>query len=439
MPTARARAASLLPFLLLVALVLTVLTALPAAPSRAADSASLAKSASASTPAAVTAAASSATPDAAHPYTDPVWFPLRNPSHVGCVVNNCPGPYHGYWAIDFGGNVDDPIYAAGGGVFHIGDINNTCPTSGNTSGTWVWIDHGPAGVTIYEHLNRVLAQEGQLVTPATEIGTMGHNGNTYPCHPNYLHMEWRAQRLGGTRMPIPAMSACLSGGAQTFPSALGYGSWNSMPNNKVATPSLTNNCMPASWNTPNRPTINVNRASRAAVVIPSARPGGTDAWKDRIEEYHPSLHAYGLPVYHNHYATTDYTTIGGLTDGHTYRISAAFHNNTGWSAWAPTVIVIPASPPTVPSYRGMSHGTNWATYSWYRSTSAGSSTATYQVARRCYFSGAWHSWVYSTVPGYDISYTWHPIAPRMTCEVTVRAHNSVGWSGFSQRKFVTTS
>jgi len=440
MTTARIRAASLFTLLVLVA---AVLTALPSARSRAAVSES---ASAAAAPAAVTAsaAASSAattasTGDPEHPYSDPIWLPVHNSDMVGCVYNNCAGPYHGYWAIDFGGNLDDPIYAAGGGVFHVGNINNTCPATGNTPGTWVWIDHGPAGVTIYEHLNRVLASEGQLVTPATEIGTMGHNGNTAPCHPNYLHLEWRAERLGGTRMPIPTMSGCVGSTNQSFPSYLDHSTWNSIPNNKVATPALSTGCMPSSWNTPARPTINVNRGSRSAVVIPSARPAGTDAWRDLIEEYHPSLHKFGLPTYHNHYATTSSTTITGLTDGHTYRLSAAFHNATGWSAWAHTVLVIPASVPSVPKYRALTHGSNWAWYAWYRSTSAGTSTATYQVARRCYFSGVWHAWTYAYVPGTNISYEWHPIAPHMTCQVTVRAHNPVGWSGWSTRHYVTTS
>ena len=160
MTTARVRAASLLTLLVLVA---AALTALPSARSRAAvsKSASAAVAAPAVAPAGVAsmAASSAATGDPEHPYTDPIWLPVHAPDRVGCVYSNCAGPYHGYWAIDFGGNLDDPIYAAGGGVFHVGDINNTCPATGNTPGTWVWIDHGAAGVTVYEHLNRVLAAE----------------------------------------------------------------------------------------------------------------------------------------------------------------------------------------------------------------------------------------------------------------------------------------
>jgi hypothetical protein len=45
----------------------------------------------------------------------PAWLPMRVPARVNCVRTNCPGPYHGDWAIDF---IDterstlEPLYAA---------------------------------------------------------------------------------------------------------------------------------------------------------------------------------------------------------------------------------------------------------------------------------------------------------------------------------------
>jgi peptidase M23-like protein len=332
MTTRRLRATALLTGLL-VAIALLV-TALPSAPSRAAAPASTTASAAA-------VLVSAATPDPAHPYSDPVWFPLHGGVKIGCVYSNCPGPYHGYWAIDFGGQLDDPLYAAGAGVFHIGAIDNTCPATGTKPGTWVWIDHGPAGVTSYEHLNRVLATEGQLVTPATEIGTMGHNGNTAPCHAVYTHMEFRAQRLGGTRLPIPTMYGCVGGTKEAFPAAFGYSSWNSVPNMTVTTPNLTTTCMPSVNATPNRPHITVVRGVRSALVTPEARPAGTERWRVRVEMYHPSLHRYGLPTYNDHLPTTPAVRLLNLSSGYTYRISAAFHNGVGWSAWAYSWLVVP--------------------------------------------------------------------------------------------------
>jgi murein DD-endopeptidase MepM/ murein hydrolase activator NlpD len=341
MTTARARAASLTT-LLLVATSLLV-AALPSSPSRAGTGPAVGAVGTVR-PAVVTAAtASSTVGDPAHPYSDPTWFPLHGGVTVGCVYSNCPGPYHGYWAIDFGGQLDDPIYPPGAGVFHIGKIDTTCPKTGNTSGTWVYIDHGPYGVTSFQHLNRVLAKEGQLVTPATLIGTMGRNGNTYPCHAVYTHMEFRSQRVAGTRLPIPTMNACLSGGPQPFPAALGYSSWNSIPNNTVTTPNTSTACMPATWNqTPNQPAFTVIRGPQQLTLYPSARPPGTERWRVRVEMYHPSLRAYGMPAYYDHLPTTATTRLTNLSSGYNYRLSISFHNAYGWSRWAYNRVVAPA-------------------------------------------------------------------------------------------------
>jgi hypothetical protein len=335
MTTARARAASLFALLLLLTLAVTVL---PSGPSHAAAT-------SVARPAA-TATATQATADPAHPYSDPVWFPLRNPAKVGCVYSNCPGPYHGYWAILYAGQLDDPIYPAGAGVFHVGAISPGCPTSatsGSAAGTWVWVDHGPAGVTMYEHLNRVLATEGQLVTPETEIGTMGHSGEAAPCHTNYVHVEWRNQRLGGTRLVIPTLRGCTGSTQTGYPAALGYSSWNSIPNMQVTVPALTNACMPAAWDqTPNQPYFNVIRGPKQLTIYPSARPAGTERWRVRVEMYHPTLHGYGMPAYYDHLPTTATTRLINLSTGYNYRLSISFHNASGWSRWAYNKVVAPA-------------------------------------------------------------------------------------------------
>ena len=68
----------------------------------------------------------------------PVWSPLHVPARVNCVRTNCPGPYHGDWAIDFV-NTDrstrDPLYAVAPGIVHIEARtgNNTCAMSSGTS------------------------------------------------------------------------------------------------------------------------------------------------------------------------------------------------------------------------------------------------------------------------------------------------------------------
>ena len=57
------------------------------------------------------------------------------------------------------------------------------------------------------HLDKVVATEGEHVTPDTVIGLMGASGNAN-CKTAYTDIEWRADRVGGTREPIPSMTAC---------------------------------------------------------------------------------------------------------------------------------------------------------------------------------------------------------------------------------------
>jgi hypothetical protein len=270
---------------------------------------------------------------------------------------------------------------------------------------------------------------------------MGTNGNVAPCTIPYLHMEWRAQRLSGTPQPIPAMTACSATGSNSvsFPSALGYSSWNSIPNMTVRTPATSSSCMGSWSSTPSRPTFTLARAYKAAHVSPSARPNGTDRWRDRVEEYHPSLHAYGLPTYHDHYPTTSTTTLTGLTNGHYYRTSVAFHNASGWSAWATTQVVLPSAAPPAPVFYSLSSSSASIYYTWYRATSYGLSTATYQVARRCRSTtGSYVAWVVTNVPGPTTSFAWRHVTTGNICEVTVRGHNSAGYGYWSTRHLVLT-
>jgi hypothetical protein len=434
MTSVRVRAACLFLSLLMA---VAVLVALPASSSRAAVPGGV----STAMPAAAVTAAAPATvvPDPDHPYSDPIWSPLRNPAKVSCAYSNCPGGYHGFYALDFVGNLGDPIYPMGSGVFHIGAIDKSCPSTTATQGTWAYVDHGPAGVTRFSHLNTILATEGQLVTPTTEIATMGHNGNVTPCHANYTHIEYRAERVGGTRLPIPSMRACTSSGLKVFPSALGYSSWNSFPANQVSTPATTNDCIAANYaRTPDRPTITITKPMAAQLLVSvSARPAGVDNVRVRLEEYHPTIHAYSLPVYRDISPVQSGTHFSGLDIGYTYRFSAAFHSAAGWSAWATPLTSIASSPPTKPRIRSVSAGSNWITLAWDRASVAGGGTASYEVARRCLISGAYVPWVYTLV-GTATSYKWYPVRRNTTCQVTVRGHNGLGWGPWSTRETART-
>jgi hypothetical protein len=183
-----------------------------------------------------------------------VWSPLRTRSRISCVRTNCPGPYHGKWAIDFldtDRSTFDPLFAAAPGIVHIGEITgaNACIPGTTSYGTWIWIDHGNGRTTRYTHLNSVLVKNLQRVTPRTKIGIMGHSGNNFPCRVEYLHMEFRVDNV---RVKPPAMFSCVGARRVSLPSFLGYREWNVVPTNlriitgtkrNVYTPAATNACM----------------------------------------------------------------------------------------------------------------------------------------------------------------------------------------------------
>jgi hypothetical protein len=268
---------------------------------------------------------------------------------------------------------------------------------------------------------------------------MGHNGNVAPCHPNYVHLEYRAQRVGGPRLSIPAARACTGAGMVVYPTALGYTNWNAFPPNVVTTPQGTNNCITASLlNTPARPTVTISKTGAGILLVSwPARPADADNVRVILEEYHPSIHKYSLPAYRDVSVAQSGTHFGGLDIGYTYRFTVAFHNAQGWSAWAPLVTSVASSPPTKPRIRSSDAGSNWITLSWDRASVVGGGTASYQVARNCYIHGAYLGWAYTSV-GTATSYKWYPVRRNTTCKVTVRGLNNLGYGPWSTYRYETT-
>src|SRR5262245_4259804 len=128
-------------------------------------------------------------------YSPPEWLPLRSPATVGCVNTNCTidgAPYHNYWAIDLldpNNQPGAPIYAAGAGQLHIISAGGTaCGTSLSTPVNAVSVNHGNGVTSVYYHLDSILGTEGQWVDTATQIGTVGHGGYTFPCPPGANHL-----------------------------------------------------------------------------------------------------------------------------------------------------------------------------------------------------------------------------------------------------------
>jgi hypothetical protein len=371
-------------------------------------------------------------PTTAHPYSDPVWFPLRNPVRVSCVKTNCAGPYHSYWAMDLTGNLGDPIYAAGAGVFHVGGVAPSCVTSGNeTAGSWVWVDHGAGKVSRYHHLNSVSATEGQLVTPATIIGRMGHSGDSSPCTTNYLHFEVRINGFKGDRVDPGSLQACQGSSTVSWPNAWGQTSWDALTARSITTPLTTSSCVATPWaSTPAPPSpVTGTRASGRATLSWPTPPAGTDRTVVAMQTYHPTVPEWGAPTYVTLPAATRARTYTGLQNGRQYRWNVSFHNANGNSASSRSVGLTPAAAPTTPrTPRWLTATTSKIRYAWYSSTARGTPVTSYTVSRRLKTSSGYTAWAQTKVSSRVLNYNWLSVARGRTYQVTVKANSAVGSS-----------
>ena len=84
--------------------------------------------------------------------------------------------------IDIANSVGTPIRAAKAGTVIVAGWNS------GGYGNWVIIDHGGGFSTLYGHMSRVRASEGQSVKQGDLIGDMGSTGNSTGPH---LHFETR--------------------------------------------------------------------------------------------------------------------------------------------------------------------------------------------------------------------------------------------------------
>lgn len=381
--------------------------------------------------------AAAATPDPAHPFSDPIWSPLRSPARVSCANTNCEGPYHGYEAIDLVGKRGDPIYAAGAGIFHIGGISPGCSSGSATRGTWVWIDHGPAGSTRYHHIDEIIAKEGQLVTPATQIGTMGSSGDKAPCDTNYLHMEFRSSESVGTRLPIPTFRACSAGDVLELPQSFGFATWDDVVvPNAYSTPATDNSCLPASWSkTPNRPSASIRPGVSEMTVTLSQRPADVDSVRVRLQLFHPSLDEFGLTTEKSVPPSQDVATVSGLLPNRLYRAQVSFHNSAGWSAWSAPVEAETGFVPAPPEFREQDSSHTTIGYKWYRGSN---DDADYTVAIRRAGGSTWGSWSYVKVPSTDLHHRFRGLDSGTKYQVTVRAENEFGTSDWAQPHVIST-
>jgi len=88
------------------------------------------------------------------------------------------------------------------------------------------VDHGGGVTTRYYHLASFSVGQGAWVDQNTQIGVMGTTGYTDPCPTYHLHFE---KRVNGTNVDPGPLKACSGSSLLSFPSAVGYASWDSIP------------------------------------------------------------------------------------------------------------------------------------------------------------------------------------------------------------------
>ncbi len=392
---------------------------------------------------AAAAPVAAAAPTSEHPYSAPVWLPLRKASAITCVKSNCAGSggdYHGYWAIDFIGALGDPVYAAGAGIFHVGATERTCSsTSAQSDGTWGWVDHGGGVVTKYTHLDSITVANGARVTPSTQIGRMGHWGDTAPCTTNYLHFEVREGGIKGTRVEPRTLAACTSRGRTEYPAAFGVSSFDDLVKGQSWTPAATSGCVPASWeSTPARPTLRATPGATSATLSWGTPPAGTKRVRIATQLWSPSVSAWNDSVYTTAAGTASSATLAKLTTGRTYRTWVAFENASGFSAWSNEAKVVPTTVPSVPvSPRFLTWPKpEYVHYGWWKSAANGSPVTRYDVGYRCWTGSAWRPWTTRTTNASTYYYNVQGLSRQSACQVRVRAVSAAGASAWTATRTI---
>ncbi|GGO92862.1 hypothetical protein GCM10011584_30250 [Nocardioides phosphati] len=320
-----------------------------------------------SMPSAHAPAAAAVTVDASHPYSDPVWWPLRDWSQNDCYNTNCTKdgkPHHGTWEMDLDAirqkngvpdthgeyPTDDPVHAMGAGIVHIG-APMPCDSRGSHRGNWVWVDHGNGVTSTYGHLGSIRVTEGAYVTPSTQLGTVGQSGSCTTSTIQYLYL---AVSRGGQLVEIKTMNACRADtGARVtwpeeqYPDAVSYRSgttaktWNNLlvPTTQPHQyfPPADGTCIP-SGGTPDQPATPY--ASRPASHQLAFRwTKGTLATSSTVELQSRVCSSSGTCkwIASRKATTTGSTyTFGALDNGRRYRARVWLHNSVGYSkqsAW----------------------------------------------------------------------------------------------------------
>ncbi len=306
-----------------------------------------------------------------HPFSNPVWWPLRTETKFDCYSGNpgCTSPlYHTTWLMDVVSTdysttrPHEPVYAMGAGILHYG-VSSDVKCGGtipHSRGDWIWIDHGNGTLSWYGHLAwPFLVPNGAYVTPKTQIALIGNSGYSnckkYPT----LHYIDIAVKHGatngqnnGTYYQVLHTSACVRGVQQVWPDNINrnWRKWNDVPKSPrgnehiIPASDADSSCIPDVPATPDRTTsVRLARSGtdqlRASWALPSTGAARSSIVV-LIYEYHPSINRWLELRKHLLPATRTTTIFTGLHHNHTFRVAVTFQNSAGNSAASPLVSAV---------------------------------------------------------------------------------------------------
>lgn len=395
----------------------------------------------------------------AHPYSDPIFYPVRQPMQMDCFRRNPGCKTHAEYQLDLVTTTtrrqyNDHVYAMGAGrVVSKYTRGAECKPGGDkTIGSYLVIDHGGGVTSTYARLSGFAPHlgEGDLVDAGQYIGVLGNTGAVGTCNHPYLDF-WVAKGKTGKGTPklieITSLQVCIGSFVQTWPSGQysRFTSWNDVPKEKpfpatghpleVPDGSCLPKGEPATPHRPATPSL-VRDGSGRLRASWKGQPEGTGSmaelqiWRAKIHAWVPEEQAY-LGGNDSHYVFRD------LTDGLDARLQLSYHNRFGWSRATPYVTRKIGAPPGAPISRGLStdtrHDKAFARLKWKPGARHGFDYTGFTVEIR---KGD-GDWTATNLSSRTFTYRFDDLSQKTEYQVRVKARSAVGDSDYLTKRFTT--